>query len=81
MSTTSEQKSGRSFIVKSTSAATAATVSSALVVCGGSSAPAAEFRYGVASGDASRKMISTTQQAWLVKGMAASSASNRQPVR
>ena len=41
----------RKFIVKSTSAATAGAVSSALVACGGSSAPAAEFKYGVATGD------------------------------
>ena len=51
MSATSDQNSRRNFIVKSTSVATAAAVSSALVACGGSSSPVAEFKYGVASGD------------------------------
>ena len=51
MSPKSDPSSRRNFIVKSTSAATAAAVSSVLVACGGSSAPAAEFKYGVASGD------------------------------
>ena len=47
----SDPSSRRNFIVKSTSVATAAAVSSALVACGGSDAPAAEFKYGIASGD------------------------------
>lgn len=57
----SDQNSRRHFIVKSTSVATAAAVSSALVACGGSSAPSAEFKYGVASGDplADRVMLWT----------------------
>ena len=61
MSPKSDQRSRRNFIVTSTSAATAAAVSSVLVACGGSSAPAAEFKYGVASGDplADRVMLWT----------------------
>ena len=57
----SDQSSRRNFIVKSTSVATAAAVSSALVACGGSDAPAAEFKYGIASGDplADRVMLWT----------------------
>ena len=51
MSHMPDQSSRRNFIVKSTSAATAAAVCSVLVACGGSSVPAAEFKYGVASGD------------------------------
>ena len=61
MSAMSSKSSRRNFIVTSTSAATAAAVSSVLVACGGSSAPAAEFKYGVASGDplADRVMLWT----------------------
>ena len=57
----SDPSSRRNFIVKSTSVATAAAVSSALVACGGSDAPAAEFKYGIASGDplADRVMLWT----------------------
>jgi alkaline phosphatase D len=61
MSPKSDPRSRRSFIVTSTSAATAAAVSTMLVACGGSDAPAAEFKYGVASGDplADRVMLWT----------------------
>ncbi len=56
-----DPSSRRNFIVTSTSAATAAAVSSVLVACGGSDAPTAEFKYGVASGDplADRVMLWT----------------------
>lgn len=47
----SETRNRRHFIVSSASTAAALASASALVACGGTSTPPAEFKYGVASGD------------------------------
>jgi alkaline phosphatase D len=61
----SEFSSRRAFLVTTGSSAAALAVSSTLVACGGSSALACEFKYGVASGDplADRVMLWTHAKA------------------